>query len=76
MIFEHPQRVIFIAVGMLLFGCIMPFLMVIQVVESTLFLNFLSYGMSTLGLLLGVAAVAMLRAKQGKRRDDDDDKYR
>lgn len=75
MISEHPERVIFIAVGMLLFGCTMPFLMTIQVVESTLFLNFLSYGMSVLGLLLGVAAVAMLRAKQGKRPDDED-KYR
>lgn len=75
MISEHPERVIFIAVGMLLFGCTMPFLMTIQVVESTLFLNFLSYGLSVLGLLLGVAAVAMLRAKQGKKPDDED-KYR
>ncbi|MBL8049741.1 MAG: hypothetical protein JNM46_00840 [Anaerolineales bacterium] len=75
MISEYPERVIVIAVGMLLFGCIMPFLMAIQVVESTLFLNFLSYGMSVLGLFLGVAAVAMLRMKKGKGPDDED-KYR
>lgn len=76
MIFEHPVRVIVIAVGMMLFGCIMPFLMAIQVVESTLFLNFLSYGLSVLGLFLGIAAVTMLRVRQGKRPDDDEDKYR
>ena len=75
MISEYPERVIVLSVVMLLFGCTMPFLMAIQVVKSTLFLNFLSYGMSVLGLLLGVAAVAMLRAKQGKRPDDED-KYR
>ena len=75
MISEHPVRVIVLAVGMMLFGCTMPFLMAIRVIESTIFLNFLSYGMSVLGLLLGVAAVAMLRARQGKRRDDED-RYR
>ena len=43
-IFEHPERVIVVSIGMMLFGCIMPFLMAMQVVESTLFLNFLSFG--------------------------------
>lgn len=74
-IFEHPERVIVASVAMMLFGCIVPFLMAIQVIESTLFLNFLSFGLSTLGLLMGVAAVAFLRAKQGKPKDDED-KYR
>lgn len=74
-IFEHPERVIVVSVGMMLFGCIMPFLMAMQVVESTLFLNFLSFGMSTLGLFLGVAAVAFVRVKQGRKKDDED-KYR
>ena len=60
---------------MMLFGCIMPFLMAIQVVESTMFLNFLSFGLSTLGLFLGIAAVAYLGVKQGKNKDDQD-KYR
>ena len=50
-IFEHPERVIVVSIGMMLFGCIMPFLMAMQVVESTIFLNFLSFGLSTLGLL-------------------------
>ncbi|NOH00843.1 MAG: hypothetical protein HND47_02120 [Chloroflexi bacterium] len=75
MIQEHPERLIYIAVGMMLFGCIMPFLMVIHVVESTFFLNFLSYTMQVLGLLLGISGVAMLRAKQ-KKNSDDEDRYR
>lgn len=74
-IFEHPERVIIVSVAMMLFGCIMPFLMAIQVVESTMFLNFLSFGLSTLGLFLGIAAVAYLGVKQGKNKDDQD-KYR
>lgn len=75
MILEHPKRLIVIAIGMMLFGCIMPFLMAIQVVESTLFLNFLSFGLSTLGLFLGVAGVSALRVRQNKRPDDED-RYR
>ena len=71
MMFEHPRRLIFIAVGMMLFGCTVPFLMVIKLLESTFFLNFLSYAMSVLGLLLGVVGVAMLRAREKKRNDDD-----
>jgi len=75
MIIEHPGRLILIAVGMLLFGCVVPFLMVIKVFESTFFLNFLSYIMSVLGLLLGITGVAMMRARQ-KRNSDDEDRYR
>lgn len=72
MILENPRRLIAIAVGMMLFGCIMPFLMAIQVVESTLFLNFLSFGLSTLGLFLGVAGVSALKVQQGNKHKDED----
>lgn len=72
---EHPKRLIVIAVGMMLFGCGMPFLMVIKVVESTFFWNFLSYGMSVLGFLLGIVGVATLRARE-KRKSDNEDNYR
>lgn len=75
-IFEHPERVIVASVAMMLFGCIVPFLMALQVIESTFFLNFLSFGLSTLGLLMGVAAVAFLRVKQNHKSKDDEDKYR
>ncbi len=40
MIEEKPRTLLFTALGLLLFGWVMPFLMVIHVVESTFFLNF------------------------------------
>jgi hypothetical protein len=60
MIDERPRTLLFIALGLLLFGWVMPFLMVLHVVESTFFLNFLSWGASVGGLYLGVIAVASL----------------
>jgi len=62
----------FIAFLLLMFGVIMPFLMVIHVVESTFFWNFLSYGASILGLLLGLISIAASHLGQKKKRDQDD----
>lgn len=74
-ILEHPRILMLVAFLLMLFGVVMPFLMVIKLVESTFFLNFLSYGASTLGLLLGIVSVAASQLKQ-KKRDDQEDRYR
>jgi hypothetical protein len=66
MILEYSRQLIAIAVILLLLGCIMPFLMVISVVESTIFLNFFSFGASVLGLFLGVAGIAGEKIKKEK----------
>ncbi len=66
MIDERPRTLLFIALGLLLFGWMMPFLMVLRVVESTFFLNFLSWGASVGGLYLGVIAVASLVRRRKK----------
>lgn len=58
MIDEKPRTLLFIALGLLLFGWVMPFLMVIKMLESTFFLNFLSWAASVAGLYLGVIAMA------------------
>jgi hypothetical protein len=42
----------------MLLGIILPFLMVIQVLESTFFLNFFSWGASVAGLALGTIGFA------------------
>ncbi|GAB4505627.1 MAG: hypothetical protein Fur0043_26240 [Anaerolineales bacterium] len=68
-LFEHPRLLFVLAVLLMLFGVVMPFLMVIGVVESTFFLNFLSYGASTLGFLLGFVALAASRLRQRKKED-------
>ena len=68
---EHPERLLAIAILLLLFGFVMPFLMALRIVESTFFLNFLAFGASVLGLFLGVAGISVYRGK-GKKKDDED----
>jgi len=50
-----------LSLGLLLMflGIVLPFLMVIQVLESTFFLNFFSWGSSVAGLSLGMIGFAM-----------------
>ena len=55
---DRPVRLIVAAFFLLLTGVILPFLMVLGLVESTLLLNFLAYGSSTTGLILGFIGVA------------------
>jgi hypothetical protein len=49
---------------MLVGGILIPFLMVIKVIESTYFLNFFSWGISTLGLALGMVGFMMYSKTQ------------
>jgi hypothetical protein len=44
---------ILIGFVLVLLGAVLPFLMVMRVIESTFFLNFLAYGASMIGLFLG-----------------------
>ena len=44
---ENPLRLIIVAIVLLLIGVILPFVMVMQWLESTLFLNFLAAFSST-----------------------------
>ena len=75
MILEYPKHLLVIATLLMIFGVVMPFLMVLKVVESTFFLNFLSYGSSMLGFFLGIASVAAYGVKQ-KKKNDEDSRYK
>jgi len=55
---ENPLRLIIVAIVLLLIGVILPFLMVMELLESTLFLNFISYGCSTAGFITGFIGIA------------------
>ena len=55
----QPWKLIVIGFMLVLFGFVAPFLMVIQVVESSLILSFLSYGASVVGLFLGLIGAAL-----------------
>lgn len=47
-------------------GILVPFLMVIKVIESTYFLNFFSWGLSTMGLALGTIGFTMYSKTEKK----------
>ena len=54
----QPRYLILLAFFMLFFGFVAPFLMVIGVIESSLWLSALSYVFSAIGLLLGLVGSA------------------
>lgn len=54
-----PWKIIAIGFVLVLLGFVLPFLMVVRVIPSTLFLSFLSYGTSIAGLFLGLIGAAM-----------------
>jgi len=56
--FFTPVRMIILGIVLLVAGIVLPLLMVVKVVESTFFLNFLSYGMSMVGSIIGIAGAA------------------
>lgn len=70
---NHPKRLLAIAIGMMLLGVAIPFLMVLHILESTFFLNFISFISSTFGFFLGFIGMALSRTKE-KRRDNDRDR--
>lgn len=53
-----PLRLLLLATVLLLAGAILPFLMVIRVLEPSFGLSFFSYGASLVGLVMGLIGVA------------------
>lgn len=56
---NSPRLLLSLGVILMLLGIALPFLMVIQVLESTFFLNFFSWGASVAGLALGTIGFAL-----------------
>ena len=57
---NSPRFLLTLGVTLMLLGIVLPFLMVIHVLESTFFLNFFSWGASVAGLAFGTIGFAML----------------
>lgn len=65
------EYLILIGFVMVLLGAILPFLMVMQIITSTIFLNFFAYTLSVAGLMLGIVGSAYLvRHRRSKHKDD------
>lgn len=73
----NRKPILFLVSGflMVLFGAVMPWLMVLQIVESTFFLNFLSFAASFTGLMFGIIGAANIAANY-RNRHRDEDQYR
>ena len=56
---KYPLRLVVIGFFLLLAGVVFPLLMMIQVIESTFWLNFLSFAFQVSGLFLGFMGGAM-----------------
>ncbi len=61
-----PRFLLSLGLILMLLGVLLPFLMVIHVLESTFFLNFFSWDVSVVGMFLGFLGIA-LRVKMNKR---------
>ncbi len=62
-----PWRLIVLGFVLVMAGWILPFLMVIHWIPSTLFLNFFAYIASVLGLFLGIWGAALYAQSRRKR---------
>jgi hypothetical protein len=61
-----PTHLILIAIALLILGVLLPFLMVMEVIKSTLFLNLISFLVSLIGVIMGVIGSAYyVRIKRG-----------
>ena len=62
----NPRFLLSLGLVLMFLGVILPFLMVIHVLESTFFLNFFSWGASVAGLSFGTIGFAMYtRTRKG-----------
>ena len=64
----NPLYFILAEFFLVMIGFALPFLMVLQVIQSTFFLNFLAYAASFSGMLLGIIGSAFYAASRYKRR--------
>ena len=62
---NSPRFLIILGFFLMLLGMLLPFLMVMRMLESTFFLNFFAWGASVTGLAFGMIGVAMYSS--GKR---------
>lgn len=57
----HPKYLLVIATFLLVLGFVLPFLMMLQMIPSTFFLNFLAFISSVAGLFLGIVGITVYR---------------
>lgn len=71
MIRISSRTILIIGFVLVFLGFLLPLLMVIKVLESTMFLNFFSYIVSVLGIFLGLMGAAQMAVEAKRSRDRD-----
>ncbi len=64
-----PARLIFVGFLLVLAGAVIPFLMVIGTLPTTLWLSFVSYGSSVTGLFVGILGSAGIVSERRRHGD-------
>lgn len=57
--FLTPGRMLVIGFIFVLAGVVLPFLMIMKVIESTIFMNFFAYTLSLIGIIIGGFGASM-----------------
>lgn len=68
-----PLRLMAVGVGLMLLGILLPLLMILRLLESTLLMNFIAYLVSFGGLLVGLIGVVDYARTQRKSENEDED---
>jgi hypothetical protein len=68
-----PRNLILTGLFLVVLGFVLPFLVVLQIIENTFFLSFLAYGAQVSGLMLGIMGAANYSALNRRNKDDDAD---
>jgi type IV secretory pathway TrbL component len=63
----QPNKLLIVAFVLLLIGVVLPFLMVIKIIENSFLISFISYASSISGMVIGTIGVMMLSAGRRKR---------
>ncbi|GAB4489154.1 MAG: hypothetical protein OHK0031_12890 [Anaerolineales bacterium] len=61
-----PVQILWLAFALVLTGWILPILIVMKFLPSTFLLNFIAYGASMAGVLMGIAGVALYNRERRK----------
>jgi hypothetical protein len=67
----RPNRLFVAGLILVVLGAVLPFLMVLGVLPSTLFLSFASYISSVTGLFLGILSAAAIYSTKRRKEDQD-----
>ena len=67
------SRLIIIGFFLVLLGAVLPFLMVMGLVESTMILNFIAFASSVVGVFLGVIGTATYVGERRREQRQDEE---